>query len=67
MFDRTNWTIESQERSGEETKNNVEEAKSLLDQPEEEKKEELKTEKNLFSRRRSCKNEEKFRIFKSTP
>ena len=48
MFDRTNWTIESQERSGEETKNNVEEAKSLLDQPEEEKKEELKTEKNPY-------------------
>jgi len=46
MFDRINWTVESQERSGEETKNNVEEAKSLLNQPEGEKKEELKTEKN---------------------
>ena len=52
MFDRINWTVESQERSGEETKNNVEEAKSLLNQPEGEKKEELKTEKTILKEKK---------------
>ena len=46
MFYRTNWTVESQERSGEETKITQKKQKKKQINPEEEKKEELKTEKN---------------------
>jgi len=46
--------------------NNVEEAKKEIDQPEEEKKEELKTEKRLFSRR-SCKKKKALEYLRERP